>query len=85
MRKILARRTLTFTKTLTVLLIELLIATIVWGYGFYYTHQQYARWYSEGQSYWEWSSGLIIIVLGVVLILAWGVFFGKFLREVEHK
>jgi hypothetical protein len=58
----------------------LLITTIVWGYGLYYSYQQYVRWYSEGQSYWEWSSPLSIGV-GIFLILAWSVFFGKLLRR----
>jgi hypothetical protein len=54
----------------------LLITTIVWGYGLYYSYQQYVRWYSEGQSYWEWSSPLSIGVGARA-----SVFFGKLLRR----
>lgn len=69
--------------------VVLLIATIVWGIAFYYTHQEYRKWYDEQQwdewslrtPYWAWNGGLYVIVAGEFLLVGWLIFIWKLVSE----
>ena len=74
--------------------IALCVATIIWRIGLYYIlqeYQKYCEWFDEQwwskwalrNPWWTWNGGIYVMVAGLILFEAWGVFFVKlFTRKV---